>query len=209
MRLRTILAPVAALALTTSLVASGVGTASATGERAPAATSARAGATYAVLTGGSTSLAVNPTTAALLADNGITITPASEARTTDRGFRFPIQGGLLRTRTLAGTIEHSGGLTLSAGATDLTIRDFTVNTGKRTLSAYVDQTGRRLVVMDLKLAKAKVTIGRKRLTIARVGAVLNAGAAAALNLYYGTDLFQGGLKMGTATVRARSTILRR
>src|SRR6476646_6915987 len=88
----------------------------------------RAGATYVVLKGGSTTLALNPATAQVLSDNSIAVAPASEARVTSAGIAFPIQGGLLNARTLAGRVTHSGGLTFTAGGKDLTVRDFTINT---------------------------------------------------------------------------------
>jgi hypothetical protein len=193
----------AALVAAASLTASGNATAS-----GHAPTSARAGATYVVLKGGATSLRLDPGTAKVLTDNGISVTPASEARVTSTGIAFPIQGGLLKTKTLAGKVTHSGGLTFSAGGKDLTIRDFTINTAKKTLSAYVDEAKARIPVLDLNLAKAKVTLTKKHLTVSNVKARLTSGAASALNSYYSTNLFKGGLKIGTATVRGSSKILR-
>ena len=196
------------LALTASaaLVAAATLTASGNATASGPATSARAGATYVVLKGGATTLRLNPGTAKVLTDNGISVAPASEARVRSTGIAFPIQGGLLNSKTLAGKVKHSGGLTFSAGGKDLTIRDFTINTAKKTLSAYVDEAGARIPVLNLNLAKAKVT--KKHLTVSNVKAKLTSGAASALNSYYSTSLFKGGLKIGTATMSASSKILR-
>jgi hypothetical protein len=193
----------AALVAAATLTASGNATAS-----GPAPTSARAGATYVVLKGGATTLRLNPGTAKVLTDNGISVAPASEARVRSTGIAFPIQGGLLNSKTLAGKVKHSGGLTFSAGGKDLTIRDFTINTAKKTLSAYVDEAGARIPVLNLNLAKAKVKVTKKHLTVSNVKAKLTSGAASALNSYYSTSLFKGGLKIGTATMSASSKILR-
>jgi hypothetical protein len=195
----------AASTLSLVLTVGSAGTAQAVGHHP-----ARAGhhTTYLALTGGATKLALNPGTAQALADNGISVAPVSEARATSAGIAFPIQGGLINTKTLGGTITHSGGLMFSAGGKDLTIRDFTVNTRKKTLSAYVDEVGSRLTILDLKLGHIKVTVGKKRTTISNVKAVLSDGAASALNAYYSTSLFEGGLKIGTATVRAHSRLVR-
>ena len=193
----------AALVAAATLTASGNATAS-----GPAPTSARAGATYVVLKGGATTLRLNPGTAKVLTDNGISVAPASEARVRSTGIAFPIQGGLLNSKTLAGKVKHSGGLTFSAGGKDLTIRDFTINTAKKTLIAYVDEAGARIPVLNLNLAKAKVKVTKKHLTVSNVKAKLTSGAASALNSYYSTSLFKGGLKIGTATMSASSKILR-
>jgi hypothetical protein len=193
----------AALVAAATLTASGNATAS-----GPAPTSARAGATYVVLKGGATTLRLNPGTAKVLTDNGISVAPASEARVRSTGIAFPIQGGLLNSKTLAGKVKHSGGLTFSAGGKDLTIRDFTINTAKKTLSAYVDEAGARIPVLNLNLAKAKVKVTKKHLTVSNVKAKLTSGAASALNSYYSTSLFKGGLKIGTATMSASSKTLR-
>jgi hypothetical protein len=124
------------------------------------------------------------------------------------GIAFPIQGGLLNAKTLAGKITHSGGLTFSAGGQDLTIRDFTINTAKKTLTAFVDEAGVRLTVLDLKLGKATVKVTRTRTVVSNVKAVLDPAAADALNAYYSTTLFQGGLKIGTATVKGSSKLVK-
>lgn len=197
------LAAGAALAAAVTLTASGSATASGDVHAAP-----RSSASYVVLKGGATTLSIDAGTAKVLTDNGISVAPASEARVKSTGIAFPIQGGLLNAKTLAGKVTHSGGLTFSAGGKDLTIRDFTINTAKKTLSAYVDQAGARIPVLDLNLAKAKVKVTAKHLTVSNVRAKLTSGAAAALNSYYGTSLFQGGLKIGTATISASSKILR-
>ena len=205
MSVRSKLALTTAAALTAAVTLTASGAASAAGH---ATTSDRAGATYVVLKGGKTTLALNPGTAKVLSDNGISVAPASEARVTSAGIAFPIQGGLINAKTLAGKVTHSGGLTFSAGGKDLTIRDFTINTAKKSLTAFVDQVGARVPVLDLNLNKAKVQVTKKHLTVSNVKAKLTSGAAAALNSYYSTSLFQGGLKIGTATVSASSKILR-
>lgn len=204
MSVRSKLALTAGAALAAAVTLTASGTASASGH---VPTSDRAGATYVVLKGGKTTLSLDPGTAKVLSDNGISVAPASEARVTSTGIAFPVQGGLLNTKTLAGKVTHSGGLTFSAGGKDLTIRDFTINTAKKTLTAFVDQVGARVPVLDLNLNKAKVQVTKKHLTVSNVKARLTSAAAGALNSYYNTSLFKGGLKVGTATIHASSKIL--
>lgn len=202
---RTILALTASAALTASIAITAGGSAVATtADR----TTDRGAATYVALKGGATTLRLNPGTAQALTDNGISVAPASEARVKGGGIAFPIQGGLLNAKTLAGKVTHSGGLTFTAGGKDLTIRDFTINTKKKQLSAYVDEAGARIPVLNLNLGKIKVEVTKKHLTVRNVKAKLTAAAAGALNSYYSTSLFQGGLKIGTATLSASIKVLR-
>ncbi|MGC4111299.1 MAG: HtaA domain-containing protein [Nocardioides sp.] len=167
----------------------------------------RGHATYVVFKGGATALALNPTTAQALTDNGISVSTVGEAKSTKAGIAFPIQGGLIKAKTLGGSITHSGGLMFSAGGKDLTIRDFTINTKKKTLSAWVDQVGARITVLNLNLGHAKVKVTKKHTTVKGVRAVLAKGAASALNAYYSTTLFTGGLKIGTAMVSGKTKLL--
>ena len=172
-------------------------------------TTARAGTTYLALTGGKTTLALNSGTAAALTGAGVTVTPASEATAGSAGISFPIQGGLINAKTLGGSVTHSGGLTFTAGGQSLTIRDFTVNTSKKILTAWVDELDARVAVLDVNLAKAKVKATSKRLTITNVRTTLKQGVADALNGYFSTTLFTGGLKIGTVSVSAPIKVLHR
>lgn len=202
---RTILAFTASAALAASIAMTASGSADAT---SPDRTSDRGATTYVALKGGATTLRLNSGTAQALTDNGVSVAPASEARMKNGGIAFPIQGGLLNAKTLAGKVTHSGGLTFTAGGKHLTIRDFTINTRKKQLSAWVDEAGARVPVLNLNLGKAKVEVSKKHLTVGNVKAKLTGAAAGALNSYFSTSLFQGGLKIGTATLSASIKVLR-
>lgn len=156
-----------------------------------------------VFTGGVTMLKLNAGTAAVLTANSIAVAPASEARVGASGIAFPIQGGLLNPYTLAGTITHSGGLTFTAGGKSLTIRDFTVDVGAHRLYGYVDEVGARITVLDLNLSKAKLAPAASTLGVSNVVATLDPKAAGALNGYFGTKLFSGGLAIGTVRISAK------
>lgn len=167
------------------------------------------GATYVVLTGGATTLALDKKTAEVLTSNGVAVAPVSEAKAGKAGIAFPIQGGLINAKTLAGNITHSGGLSFTAGGKTLTIRDFEVSTGKKTLTAWVDEVGARIPVLNLKLGKAKVKATAKHLSVKNISATLQKGAAQALNGYFSTTLFKGGLAVGKVQVSASSKLLHR
>ncbi len=159
------------------------------------------------LTGGVTMLKLDAGTGAALAANSIAVAPVSEAKVGSSGIEFPVQGGLVNPYTLAGTITHDGGLTFTAGGKSLTIRDFVVNVGGHRLTAWVDQVGARIPVLDLNLAKAKVSASSAKLGVSGVVATLDAVAAKALDGYFGTSLFTKGLTIGTVRVGATSRVL--
>jgi hypothetical protein len=159
-------------------------------------------ATLIVFTAGVTMLKVAPSTASALTSHGVSVAPASEAKVVSSGIAFPIQGGVINAKTLAGTITHDGGLTFTAGSKSLTVRDFTVNTTTGTLSAYVDQAAARINVLDLSLSGAKIAAGAHKLVVSKITATLDSAAAKALNQYFSTTLFTKGLAIGTVRVSA-------
>lgn len=199
-------AAIAALALTLS--AGLVATAGTSSASASLSARAAAPASYVVPTGGRTMLAIDPATAETLADNDVTVAPASEARVGSSGVVFPITGGLINKKSLAGSIKHSGGLTFTAGGKSLTVRNFVVNTTSRTLSGYADEAQATLPILDLDLARATVRVSTNKLAVYSLPVTLTPQAASALNDYFGTDLFAGGLKIGKVRVDATIRQLR-
>jgi len=204
-------AATAALAVALSVAGTSAAQAGSTHHSAGAhhATADRAGTTYIALTGGKTTLALDKNTAAALTSNGVSVNPVAEAKASKAGISFPIQGGLINAKTLGGTITHSGGLVFSAGGKSLTIRDFEVSTSKKTLTAWVDEVGARIPVLNLKLGKAKVKATAKHLTVSGIRATLQKGAAQALNGYFSTSLIKGGLPVGKVQVSASVKVLHR
>jgi hypothetical protein len=64
-------------------------------------------------------------------------------------------------------------------------------------------------VLDLRLGKAKVTATSKHVTITGIKVTLQQGVADALNGYFSTTLFSGGLPIGTVQVSAGIRVLHR
>jgi hypothetical protein len=123
-------------------------------------------------------------------------------------YGFPITGGQVDSETLAGSINHSGGLVfvnLNNGKT-LTLTDFTINIDKDPdLTAAVggDPNNTRVSILNLDLSKAEITKPLPFVKVKGVTATLTEGAAAALNQTLGTTIFAKGLTLGTANVKAR------
>jgi hypothetical protein len=166
------------------------------------------------LNGVTTTLTTDPGTTTALFGAGIiplpiapsTITPTSDAAK----YTFPVTGGKVDAKTLAGKIRHSGGLLLAQrdgmSWKALSLARFTINvTGAPYLSAVVNG-GQRLAIADLDLGNAQIKKyvkgGRAYVSIKNVGVTLNATAMGAVNATFGTSL-PDSVKLGTANVLAR------
>jgi hypothetical protein len=166
------------------------------------------------LDGKRTTLTTDPGTTSALFGAGIIplpITPSSIAPTSNAArYAFPVTGGRVDAKTLAGTIRHSGGILLAQrdgmGWKALGLGKFTIHvTGKPYLSAIVNG-GKRLAIADLDLGSAAIKKyvrgGRAYVSIKNVGVTLNTTAMGALNATFGTAL-PDNVKLGTANVLAR------
>ncbi len=176
---------------------------------APQAHAAKVG-----LDGVRTTLTTDPGTTSALFGAGIIplpVAPSTIAPTSDAArYTFPITGGRVDAKTLAGKIRHSGGLLLAQrdgmGWKALNLTRFTIHiTGAPYLSAIVNG-GDRLAIADLDLGSAQITKptrnGRAFVSIKNVGVTLNSTAMGAINATFGTSL-PDQVKLGTANVLAR------
>ncbi|MGD9985462.1 HtaA domain-containing protein [Pseudonocardia sp.] len=154
--------------------------------------------------GGSTSLTVDKATAAVLAENKVTVRAVYGAGGKAPTFRFPITGGSVDPRTAAGTITHSGGLKIAAGMKSVVVKDFTIDTRSGVLTARVAGTSTRIPLLKLDTSSAAISGSKGWLVVTGVRATLTSQAAAALNTTFGVSLFEAGLPIGTAAVYART-----
>jgi hypothetical protein len=158
----------------------------------------------AVFVGGGTELAVSDAAAGALTTLGITAGVAPDATVTEAGaLRFPITGGAVRLSNLAGTITHSGGITLTRGETVVTLSNFTIDTRRSELWGQVNG-GDAVALLSLDLSNAAVSTGARQVRVGNVPGALTAGAAAALNGAFATSAFTQGLVLGTATVHGQT-----
>jgi len=154
------------------------------------------------LTGGATTLALDPGATSALTSLGVSVAPLRPAKAGDAGIAFPITSGKLNASTLAGSIPHKGGLRLSKGGTVVDLRRFTIRIdGSPDLTARVGNS--RVSILDLDLSEAGVSTTKRRVTVSGVQAMLTKAAADELNAAFGTTAFTEGLKIGEATVSAR------
>jgi hypothetical protein len=155
------------------------------------------------LSHGATTLTLDKGALDALTSLGIAAAPLAPATADGADLAFPITTGRVQKKTLAGTIRHTGGLSLTRGATRVELRNFVIDTKKAVLTARAGNA--RLAILDLDLSKVKVTKKGKRLKLSGVSATLSKGAADALNGAFTTDAFKPGLLIGTAVVRTRAT----
>ena len=155
---------------------------------------------------GKTLLKIDKGTAAALTDAGVKVeaTGAAEGPTAKRPytFAFPIVEGKVDKDPLGGQIVHSGGLSFSADSESVVVKRFVIDLDRFVLTAKVAGTGQRIDLLRLG-APEGVKVGAERIVLRGVDAKLTAQAAAALNEALDTDLFEGGLLIGEATVIAK------
>jgi len=160
----------------------------------------------AVELSGKTWLKIDKDTAAALTDAGIKVeaTGAAVGPTDERPytFTFPIVGGKVEKDPLGGKIVHSGGLSFSTDSEKVVVKRFVIELDRGVLTAKVAGTGQRIDLLRLG-APEDVKVGSERIVLKGVDAKLTAQAAKALNEAFDTDLFEGGLLIGEATVNAK------
>jgi hypothetical protein len=82
------------------------------------------------------------------------------------------------------------------------VKRFVIDLDRGVLTAKVAGTGQRIALLRLG-APEGAKVGAGRIVLRGVDAKLSAQAAKALNAALNTDLFEGGLLIGEATVNAK------
>ena len=160
--------------------------------------------------GGDTRVQLSADLVGALTSLGVSVKASYPARLRGASASFPIPGGELDLGTLKGEVDHAGGLTLRAGATEVNLSSYTIDTtgAAPVLTGLVkvnDSVLGRLPLFDITLVSAPVVRGLH----ARAGSVqldnvrltLNDEAAVALNAVFNVSAFQAGLPVGTARVQ--------
>jgi hypothetical protein len=155
------------------------------------------------LSGGATTLALDPGTAAALTSLGVAPSVIAPGTAGAAGLAFPVTGGRLGASTFAGRITHSGGIALTAGAVRVELSDFRITVdGDPDLSARVGDTTTR-VPLAVDLGAARTGLSARTAVVRGARVLLTTESAGALNAAFGTAALTAGLPLGTADVRAR------
>src|SRR5262249_53855901 len=133
----------------------------------------------ATVIGKSTDVVVNPAISAALKHAGITVS-ANAPATARATLRFPVNGGPIVVTTLAGTIDHTGGLTYRHSGKSVTLTNFVINTITKRLTATVG--GQSKPIFDLNLAPPRRVSGpRSKVVASTIELSITPQAATALN----------------------------
>ena len=200
--------------------AAGVGTAANAAPSVHLAAAAKIPAPVAAVPeifGGTTGVALDSGFLAALKSLGLTPSTDGTATLTGSDIKFPITGGSVVYWSpkgdyrpyVQGILEHDGsGLNLTAGATKVTLADFTINPGNSKLYGDVLVNGKVAATQAYLFSLHGGTL--KPLQVEGNNAVLtgttvhiSADAASLLNTTFKTTAVKAGLLVGTATITAQ------
>ena len=145
-----------------------------------------------------------PGAVAALTGLGVAPAPIAPATALPSGeLAFPITNAPF-SALLSGAIRHSGGISLTAGATTVKLENFYIDPLRRQLTATVNG-GARVPILDLNFSQTRICLGGRALNVGPVGGALTGVAAGALDGAFGlpAGTVPPGLKLGDATVRYR------
>jgi hypothetical protein len=117
-------------------------------------------------------------------------------------FAFPVTGGRVSLKPLAGRILHRGGILFLDAKTgkQILVSNFTINLGSRQLTAIVNGNPKaRVAIFRLGLAHAVLHAHGHWVSARGITVRLTKAAAGALNATFGTTLFTSGLLIGSAS----------
>jgi hypothetical protein len=89
------------------------------------------------ISGGTTTLTINKGVLKSAKKAGIKITAVKPSKIKGNKATFAVTGGEIAATTSAGTVTHSGGLKIAWGKKSVTLKGFTVDTTKKSLSAKI------------------------------------------------------------------------
>jgi hypothetical protein len=153
------------------------------------------------LTGKSTVLTFDEGVVSVLEKKKVQVAPIEPAAPDDAaGIQFPITGGTVNSKTLAGSIAHSGGLRLSVAGETLEVTDFVADTESGVLTATAGAAELPLLALDFTGLKKSKEGGA--IVASGIATTLTPYAAAAMNGILGVKFFKKGLALGELTVTA-------
>jgi hypothetical protein len=172
--------------------------------------------TISRLTGSSTSLDLNPGTAAALTSLGVTPGVTGSATASGSTVSFPITGGFAVIHAnkhyapgyVDGVVLHQGsGLTLTKGSVTVALTNFTIDPGDCVLYGDVNGSVSAANVPLLQLDGRPLTISASGGQVHLDGTIANLTptAAAALNKAFGVSAFAAGMHLGTAHITATAS----
>lgn len=117
-------------------------------------------------------------------------------------YGFPITGNTANLSTVSGDIRHAGGINFVSWRGHLSIGNFDISLGDRTVySTRVNGAAARVPTLKLDLSHLVVTTRGHDTVLSGIGVNLAPAAATAINSTFGISLpTDGSLRFGTASV---------
>ena len=187
------------LALMASL-ALGLGALACGDDEGDEGSSAPEGSEELTLNGEKSVLTLDEGVVAVLQQKKVQVVPLAPAGADPAGVQFPITGGTVNSETLAGSIEHSGGLRFRIGRETLAVRDFVADTESGILTATAGAA--EIPLLKLDFAGLKKSTEGGAIVASGIGVALTLDAANAMNSILGVGFFEKGLALGELTVTA-------
>ena len=151
------------------------------------------------ITGGRTTITLDAITAGVMTGAGVTVDGVDPAKASDLSVSLPVVGGAVTSGTLAGSIEHEGGIAFVSGKRRISYSDLRIDTVAEQLYAGA---GDKTPVFDLDLRGLKRSAADGGAIVVKdVVALLSAAAAAELNDGLEVSAFVPAQVMGKVTVR--------
>ena len=162
--------------------------------------SAPEGSKELTLNGEKSVLTLDEGVVAVLQQKKVQVVPVAPAGADPAGVQFPITGGTVNSETLAGSIEHSGGLRFRIGREILVVTDFVADTESGILTATAGAA--EIPLLKLDFAGLKKSTEGGAIVASGIGVALTLDAANAMNAILGVGFFEKGLALGELTVTA-------
>lgn len=152
------------------------------------------------VTGGTTTLTPDPDTLATLRAAGVTVRPAGAARASDGDIVLPITRGAVRPEDFTGAIRHrDAGIAVVRDGRAVPLTGLVVSTE---FDGYLAATSLGRTVGALDQTGLVARHGADSLTARGIVVTLGDQTADLLDRRLGTDVFAGGLPLGTLRIDA-------
>jgi hypothetical protein len=154
------------------------------------------------VTGGRTVLVLDETVSTVLNAVGIEVAPVRPARDGAGGIVLPVTGGTIDPAQLGGSVEHQGGLRLTAGNQAIEVTDLMLGLSDGRLTGQIQ--GTTVPIADIRSADALVASSDGAVTVDGLAATLSTQMLDAVSGQLGVRLPAGRLRFGRLDVRAET-----
>ncbi len=147
------------------------------------------------VTGQSTTITPSAGAVKFLTSNKITVSALGAATLSNGSLTLPINGGVVKTPSLDGTLVHSGGVKFSHGKRSVSLRNIVAHRVGHVTFVTGRADGRLMIIARVTGAKVSITGS----TATATGELkLSAGVANRINHVFGKHVVSAGADLGSA-----------